>query len=275
MKGCVHHGKLGKSKLLAEQAWVSGDLYHTPNYYPALVHGNEEVYGELYEVSEETLRVLDELEEYTGDPERDLYDRVKIKVTTDTGFVEAFTYILTEKNKKMLLSKVPYQNWKIAGILDDKEILYFAYGSCMDDDRFKKAGVDHLFLDCLGRGVLPGYSLKFDFKGTQGYASDIVEDGGTVEGKVYKVNNEALQYLFVREGVNTGHYRPAIISLLLNGKTIDNVLTFLVLEKHEEQAPTVVYATEILRGGKGTLSEDYWNALRERIKSQFNIEVNV
>jgi len=275
MKGCVHHDKLGKSKRIAEQAWVSGELYNTHEYYPALIKGSEKVYGELYEVSDDALSVLDELEEYSGNPERDLYHRIRIQVTTDTNVHEAYTYVWNEKRKSMLSDKVPFQNWKVAAMLDDEDILYFAYGSCMDDERFKKAGVDHLFMDCLGRGVLQGYSLKFDMKGALGNASDIVEDGGTVEGKVYRINSEALDYLFIREGVETGHYRPAIISLLLNGKPTDSVLTFLVLDKQEEQAPTVIYATEILRGGKGTLSEEYWHALRSRIKNQFNIEVNL
>lgn len=275
MKGCVHHDKLGDSKCLAEQAWVRGELYHTHEYYPAMIQGDRTVYGELYEVSEDILKVLDDLEDYTGDPERDLYDRMKVKVTTDTNVVEAFAYILTEKKNTMLRDLVTYQNWKVAGQLENKEILYFAYGSCMDDDRFKKAGVDRHFMDCAGLGILPGYSLKFGFKGTAGHAADIVEDGGTVEGKVYKINQEALDYLMVREGVEAGFYRPAIISLKLNGQPVDGVLTFLVLEKHEEQAPTEIYATEILRGGKGTLTSEYWESLRSRIKEQFNIDVNI
>ncbi|MGV3487273.1 MAG: gamma-glutamylcyclotransferase [Tuberibacillus sp.] len=36
MGGCVHHDKLGNSKCVAEQAWVTGALYHTGEYYPAL-----------------------------------------------------------------------------------------------------------------------------------------------------------------------------------------------------------------------------------------------
>jgi gamma-glutamylcyclotransferase (GGCT)/AIG2-like uncharacterized protein YtfP len=276
MKGFVHHDKLGQSKRLAEQAFVRGELYNTHEYYPAMIRGNGTVYGELYEVSEDVLKVLDNLEEYTGDPERDLYDRIKVQVTTDTGETEAYTYMLTEKKNTMIRDKVSYHDWKVQGMLHDEEILYFAYGSCMDDDRFIKAGVDQHFMDCIGLGVLPGYSLKFGFKGTQGHAADIVEDGGkAVEGKVYKINRDALEYLFKREGVNTGHYRPAIVSLSLNGKVVDNVLTFLVLDKHEEQAPTEIYATEILRGGRGTLSQEYWEALRCRIKDQFNIDVNV
>lgn len=274
MQGEAHHNFLANAKLLAEQAWVKGTLFETDDYFPALIEGDETVYGELYEVSDSELAALDELEEYFMDPNRDLYERKSLEVGTDGGRHVAYGYLLVKPRRAMLQGKIPHQNWKVHQWMKEKDYLYFAYGSCMDNDRFKKAGVDHLFTDCLGRGVLEGYTLKFAMKGTEGGAADIVEDGGVVEGKVYRVNREALDYLYVREGVQAGHYRPQVISVTLNGEKVD-VLTFIVIDKHDELTPTEIYATEILRGGKETLSKDYWDALHQRIKTDFKINVKI
>jgi cation transport regulator ChaC len=144
----------------------------------------------------------------------------------------------------------------------EPELLYFAYGSCMDNDRFIKQGVDHLFQNVVGRGVLDGYSLSFPKIREDGGRADIVEGEGTVEGKVYKIDQEALEYLFNREGVYTDLYRPIFVDITLNGKRTKDVLTFTVIDKKENAAPPEVYATEILRGGKGTLSEEYLTKIK-------------
>ncbi|MEK1831955.1 hypothetical protein AAAC51_32870 [Priestia megaterium] len=55
----------------------------------------------------------------------------------------------------------------------------------------------------------------------------MVEEGGVVEGKLYRVPPEAITYLYGREGVDNNGYRPAIISVEHEGKMVDHVLTFL------------------------------------------------
>ncbi|UOF89117.1 gamma-glutamylcyclotransferase [Fodinisporobacter ferrooxydans] len=86
-----------------------------------------------------------------------------------------------------------------------KQFLYFAYGSCMDDERFKLHRVDGLFMDVFGCGLLHGYSFRFTRKAYEGGHANIVECtssfGGTVEGKVYRIGQAALTYLHEREGV--------------------------------------------------------------------------
>ncbi len=67
---------------------------------------------------------------------------------------------------------------------------------------------------------------------TEGRA-DMVEEGGVVEGKLYRVPPEAITYLYGREGVDNNGYRPAIISVEHEGKMVDHVLTFFVLNKEK------------------------------------------
>ncbi|MGE1038564.1 gamma-glutamylcyclotransferase family protein, partial [Bacillus cereus] len=62
---------------IADEAWTYGKLFDTNEGYPAMTYSNEEkVYGEVYEVNDDVLQKLDKLEEYTGNAESDLYDRI-------------------------------------------------------------------------------------------------------------------------------------------------------------------------------------------------------
>ncbi|WP_331713711.1 gamma-glutamylcyclotransferase family protein [Lentibacillus sp. JNUCC-1] len=91
-------------------------------------------------------------------------------------------------------------DWKVHHLIKQPSFLYFAYGSCMDDARFKAQQADQFFTDVLGQGVLKGYTLRFTRKQHDGGRADIVEEGGVVEGKVYRVTPEVLPYLYKREG---------------------------------------------------------------------------
>ena len=70
------HYMLGAT-CIADRAWTYGKLFDTNEGYPAMTYSIEEqVYGEIYVVNDEILCKLDELEEYTGNAETDLYDRI-------------------------------------------------------------------------------------------------------------------------------------------------------------------------------------------------------
>lgn len=136
----------------------------------------------------------------------------------------------------------------------------------MDNARFKNSKVNHHFNMVLGRGVLDGYTLRFTRRAADGGIEDIVEEGGTVEGKVYEITSDALHYLYGREGVNAGCYCPNVIQIKLDDQTIIDALTFVVVEKEAEIAPPVHYMEEILRGGEGFVRQTYLNSLKERVK---------
>lgn len=95
--------------------------------------------------------------------------------------------------------------------------------------------------------------------------ADIVEDGGYVEGKVYEIPKEALKYLYRREGAPYV-YRPTFVEVEVAGKKVQ-ALTFVVKNKLTETAPPPEYEEEILRGGRGFLSEVYLNRLKDQIDS--------
>jgi len=269
-----NHDLMKDATLIACQAWTKGSLFDTGLGYPALKESMyDKVYGEIYLVSEEQLHRLDELEDYRPNDKNNLYNRKKQVVFYDTGKIEAFLYFISEHHEAILKNPIESGDWKLYRLVKTKQpILYFAYGSCMDDVRFKLHDKNHLFQNVKGHGILNGYSLRFTIKFENGGRADIVEEGGSVEGKVYEIIPECFEYLYKREGVSADWYRPTFVDLHLNGKMVEDVLTFTVVNKKAETAPPSDYLEEIIRGGSGFLSKSYLSSLKERMKSTFGIE---
>ncbi|PDY91377.1 branched-chain alpha-keto acid dehydrogenase [Bacillus anthracis] len=95
---------------IADKAWTYGNLFDTNEGYPAMTYSSEEkVYGEVYEVNDEILHKLDELEEYTGNAETDLYDRITQTVYATDREIEAYVYIA--QDKKMILKVIDSGDW--------------------------------------------------------------------------------------------------------------------------------------------------------------------
>lgn len=266
-----NHNLLKEATLIARQAWTNGRLFDTGLGYPALKESmNDKVYGEVYLVSEEQLFRLDELEGYRPNDRNNLYNRKKQVVFHDMVNIEAYLYFIAEHNEPMLRNTIRSGDWKLYRFeKQNQPILYFAYGSCMDDVRFKRQNKNHYFQNVKGRGILNGFTLRFTRRAENGGCADIVEEGGIVEGKVYEITSECLDYLYKREGVSAGCYRPTFVDLNLNGKMVEDVLTFTVVNKEAETAPPSDYLEEILRGGNGFVSEAYLSGLKERMKSTF------
>jgi gamma-glutamylcyclotransferase (GGCT)/AIG2-like uncharacterized protein YtfP len=269
-RGERNHGLLAGSRRVREQAWVTGTLHETGFDYPALVlSGAGRVYGEIYAVSGETLASLDELEQYEARSDRNLFERVKVTAQTDQGEQTVELYVQPEPNGVPIAGG----DWAVHQRLTAPgELLYFAYGSCMDTARFQTDGVVDQFARVLGRGRLEGYSLQFrrrSAKDGRGRA-DLVEDGGRVEGKVYRIGPGVLPYLYRREGVESGAYRPCFVGVAVNGRPAE-ALTFLVIDKEPEEVPPPAhYVAEILRGARGIVSTAYYRHLERRCRGSWS-----
>ena len=105
------------AKCIADRAWTYGKLFDTNEGYPAMICSNKDkVYGEVYEVNDDVLQKLDELEEYTGNAESDLYDRITETIYLDDREIRAFAYIAQDKEmlRKVIISGdwVEYQREK-------------------------------------------------------------------------------------------------------------------------------------------------------------------
>ena len=276
-----HHACLDGAEPVAEQAYVYGRLWDTGQGYPAVVpketgNGPEDrVYGEIYRITPDILVKLDELEDYTGPEGPNLYDRVVRLVHADRRDFEAYVYVFASppEQGRFLASG----DWKVETRLNaetlPEPLVYFAYGSCMDEERFRHDGVERLFQDVWGRGMLRGYELTFTRRAQDGFGrADIVETpDGRVEGRIYRIGREAVDYLYGREGVAGRAYRPVFVDVEHDGKTLRDVLTFTAVEKvPRDLPPPEPYAEEILRGARGVVSGEYYRMLEERIRELLN-----
>lgn len=259
-KGEANHPLLNDATCIAEQCWTNGVLYDTGYGYPAIKQSSSSrVYGELYLVPKKNVARLDQLEGYRPARNNNLYDRIEQTIHMDKGSCVAFVYVADQVS--LLKRKIVSGDWKEHTLLSrerEETVLYFAYGSCMDQKRFVEDGFADYFQTMLGVGVLQNYSLGFtrkSLKDGMGRA-DIVEGGGTVEGKVYEIPIKALsEYLYAREGAPTA-YRVTFITIELNGQKV-HALTFVGTNKKPETAPPEWYEEEILRGANGFLTDPY------------------
>ncbi|UOQ93504.1 gamma-glutamylcyclotransferase [Halobacillus shinanisalinarum] len=266
-----NHEMLVDSILLSEQAWVNGTLLQSDSYYPYLRPSETDItYGEIYDVSDEVLIQLDTLEGYNGNKATSLFDRQMVSVHTDQGTLRVFVYVGTEKVKGEKI--VPHGNWKVSQYLKRAETYYFAYGSCMDNRRFKRAHVDTLFQEVLGGAALEKYRLRFSYHVPDGGRADIEEEpNACVEGLLYKVKPPAIDYLYEREGVYAGAYRPVIINVSCQG--IDyRALSFTVTAKQADKIPPLHYAKEIYLGAAPYVSEGYRMQLTEMFTTKLPVK---
>lgn len=257
---------LDQEKLIASQAWVNGKLYLADHLDPILkTDENDRAYGELYEVSADRSEELKEMLSLNG-------KLARVTLYTDhLGEQEAFTQ--TSSPGAELVEHIRFNDWLIHMEMDRPIQYYFAYGSCMDDERFKLAKVDHLFLNKIGGGTLDRMEMNYSLSVHDGGRANIVETGGRGEGVLYKVNQKGVEYLFEREGVDSGMYRPAMVDVTVDGIHYTKCITFIVIDPKEELAPPVHYATEIIRGSRGVVSDEYHQKLVKDLMDKFNLEV--
>jgi gamma-glutamylcyclotransferase (GGCT)/AIG2-like uncharacterized protein YtfP len=83
---------------------------HSLSYYPGLkLNGNHSVVMEVYEVDENTLKRLNQLEGYYPGEEPTFYDRIEI----DTPWGKAFTYIyVNELSKESIVESGDWKEFK-------------------------------------------------------------------------------------------------------------------------------------------------------------------
>ncbi|WP_338553238.1 gamma-glutamylcyclotransferase [Paenibacillus sp. KS-LC4] len=93
-KGGNNHHYMNGALLLSLHTVVKGTLVDSGKGFPGMLLEDGMVFGELYDVSEETLARIDKLEEYFGpDVSTNLYNRVEVDVRTEQATMSAWTYI--------------------------------------------------------------------------------------------------------------------------------------------------------------------------------------
>ena len=89
---------LKNATYIEHRCYAEGQLYDTGLGYPALILEEDKwVTGELYEVTKEELKRLDELEDFVENRANNLYDRIVAKIKTSVGDKEALMYVMNTK----------------------------------------------------------------------------------------------------------------------------------------------------------------------------------
>ncbi|WP_394121114.1 gamma-glutamylcyclotransferase [Planococcus donghaensis] len=111
-QGGKYHCYLEEAELVEEQATAKGILYDTGMGYPAMILSDSgQIEGEVYEIPDVLWPALDFLEDYSGDPETDMYDKVTVEVEAGNKSMETIVYIA--KSEKLLKEPIETGKWDI------------------------------------------------------------------------------------------------------------------------------------------------------------------
>ncbi|MBM7870152.1 gamma-glutamylcyclotransferase (GGCT)/AIG2-like uncharacterized protein YtfP [Clostridium pascui] len=121
-EGFYNHDIYLKGKVLTKhEAKTKGKLFHLENKgYPAMIDGDEWVYGELITIEdyEKTVEEMDEMEHYYGkDNNQNEYNRVilEVELIGTSGKVKAYTYKYNEESEHELKNRheeVSHGDWR-------------------------------------------------------------------------------------------------------------------------------------------------------------------
>ena len=111
-QGGKYHCYLEEAELVEEKATAKGMLYDTGMGYPAMVLSDGgQIEGEVYEIPDVLWPALDFLEDYSGNPETDMYDKVTVEVEVGNKSMETIVYIA--KSEKLLKERIETGKWDI------------------------------------------------------------------------------------------------------------------------------------------------------------------
>lgn len=105
-----HHYYLSDSEYKGTFPTEPEYTLHSLTWYPGLkLNGNTSVIMEVYEVDEDTLKRLNQLEGYNPEKKSDFYDRIEI----NTPWGKAFTYIyVNELSKESIIESGDWVKYK-------------------------------------------------------------------------------------------------------------------------------------------------------------------
>jgi hypothetical protein len=149
-------------------------------------------------------------------------------------------------------------------------MLYFAYGSNMDEQRVKAAGrcpsARFIF-----NAVLPEHRLVFIRGSDSGCAADAVPDPASVVwGVVYDITDSDRQQLDARQGIGIRAYRPKEVLVHPHGDVEQRiiVLTYCAGNAADiQKQPSRQYLDHLLRGAR------HWSIPADYIAHLDRIEV--
>ena len=149
-------------------------------------------------------------------------------------------------------------------------MLYFAYGSNMNEDELIEESVNILERR---RVILRNYKIAVtrNSKKHNGGVLDIIpRDGEIVEGVLYDVPDNDKSKIDKKEGVCDGAYEPITVSIEdYEGQVINDVISYQVCDKIDAKPASKEYKDSVLRGAcEHGLSDDYKEKLKNILEKK-------
>jgi len=210
LKGLANESPLTNSKYLGP-AMFNASLFDLGDF-PGFTEGNGTVVGELYEVNDKLIEVLDLIEGYNEyNVEKSLFIRKEIIVCKflDGNDVKAFCYFNNSTMEGDEISHGDYRRYILENSSRDQWII--SYGSNISTRRiFKRVGTINYFT----KGFIDGYELIFNNKAHTQKCSNanIAYTGNSAKCPIiaYKLTPEQICELDGYEGVPNLYLRITI-----------------------------------------------------------------
>jgi gamma-glutamylcyclotransferase (GGCT)/AIG2-like uncharacterized protein YtfP len=219
--------------------------------YPGVVKGDGIIWGEVYEINEDLLKTLDEVEDYKG-KEDDLYTRYKTRVFFDQKrkYYLDGVYIYVYNQDISYRDKIESGDYS-AYVGMPRVINYFAYAENTNIKILKERGVEKILKEI--NAILYGYSIIFNIKCKYGYCANLKEDpNGKVCGYIYLMNEDDLNSLDKAEEHLIKYFRE----------------TFKVVDENGKEYFASAYVSDY-KEGIGTPKEEYLNAIKGGLRRKW------
>jgi len=148
-------------------------------------------------------------------------------------------------------------------------MLYFAYGSNMNEDELKRIKVSILKAE---KAFLKNHkiALTLHAKTRGGGVLDILPPDDVVEGVLYELNDGDRSKVDAKEGVTVNAYEPILVDIETeDGKVLSGVLTYKVCRKEDPPQASEEYKRSVLKGAcDHGLSEEYRAKLKASLEKR-------
>ena len=146
--------------------------------------------------------------------------------------------------------------------INEGKFYYFAYGSCMCPVDLERTLGEKTYNYVIGSAILPKYRISFNRRSLRrncGVLDIVPDENNYVEGVLYSLPWRLSELLDIREEIPRKGYRREMIEIISQGKKYQNVRTYVVVNKlQNELAPNDWYFNTVMRGAiTCRLSEEY------------------
>lgn len=239
------HGLLKNSRFVG-LAFTEGYKMYDVGSYPGVVKGEGVIYGEVYEIDDETLSILDKVEDYRGRPD-DLYIREKVKVYFD----DRRKYSLSDVNiyvynqdiaGRDLIEEGDYSKYVRMPVI----LNYFAYAENTNEEILRQRGLKKILNKI--NAVAKGYRMIFNIPCRWGYCANLIEDPqGKICGYVYLMLEDELNSLDKAENHLVKYMREVIRVEDEQGREY-YAYAYISSNKENIQKPSEEYLNLIIQG---------------------------